>query len=346
MTPQHTPSKPADSGKMLISILNWNGIDDTLRCLGGFAHHGSPRITIAVLDNGSQEDPCERLKARFPAVECHRSDHNLGFTGGHNHMIRLAMARGFDTVFILNNDCDISLESVLALQRAMDASPDLAALSCLIYRSGKDRRPLMVAGHIDWAKHRSVRPSDPDTPVPPGAPLLLVGTALLLRCKAIEAIGLLDDRYFAYYDDNDLSARLHAAGMKAAYCHESICLHDYKGPHEHSAMALYLSSRNQWLFWREHTPAAHRAGMTRHLIAESLDLIARLQHHGANTDKIDAVVAGFWDGLRGHYGPPPDRRRAPWLLRKLAATAPYLLAQLLTEPGATIMAKLRLHPRA
>lgn len=336
----------SNADRMWVSILNWNGVDDTLQCLAGFAAQPHPRMQVAVWDNGSREDPSSAIGARFPHVECHRSPVNLGFTGGHNAMIRIALERGYGSVFILNNDCEIGLRDVEALQQAMDADASVAVLSSLIYRSGEQRRALMVTGSIDWAQHRSLRPSDPNAPVPAGQPLLLVGTALLLRSNAIRQIGPLDDRYFAYHDDNDLSARLHAAGLKAAYCHESICLHDYKALHEHSAMALYLLSRNQWLFWREHTPAAHRRGMTRHLLAESLALIAHLQHHAAPLEKIHAVVDGWWDARHGRFGPPPAQRTSPWWLRRLAGVAPYLLSELLRHPWQWCQTKLRLRPAA
>jgi len=331
---------PAAAQTMLVSILNWNGIEDTIACLAGIARDDCPRIRFAVLDNGSQEDPREQLVARFPDVECFRVPHNLGFTGGHNWMIRLAMERGYGSVFILNNDCEITIDAIVALQNAMDADSELAVLSALVYRSGPERRALMVAGSIDWANQRSHRPSSPDAPLPPGQPLLLVGTALLLRCSALQRIGLLDDRYFAYYDDNDLSARLAAAGLKAAYCPTSICLHQYKPLHEHSAMALYLMSRNQWLFWTEHTPPQHRAGMRRRLVAQSLHDLALLKKNAVPADKLNAIVDGWWDALHGRYGPPPAQRHSPWLLRRLASIAPYLVSQLLEAPLATLRRKL------
>ena len=207
---------------MLVSILNWNGLDDTIACLEGIDRQASPRIRFAVLDNGSQIDPTHELRTRFPDVEVFREPQNLGFTGGHNRMMRMAIERGYGSVLILNNDCEIDIQAIHELLKALDADPQAAAVSSLIYRSGPERRALMVAGSIDWAHQRAVRPSSPDVVEPTGHPTLLVGTAVLLRCSALQAIGLLDDRYFAYYEDNDLSARIAAAGLKAVYCKTSI----------------------------------------------------------------------------------------------------------------------------
>ena len=322
----------------LVSILNWNGIDDTLDCLAGI-DRGDPaagRFRFLVLDNGSHDDPTARLRQQHPDVEVIRLPANLGFTGGHNHVLELCLGRGYHSMLMLNNDCEISIASIAALREMMDSQPQAAAVSSLVYRSGADRRALMVAGHIDWQQHTSVRPSNPDAVQPPGTPTLLVGTSVLLRCAAMQLIGLLDDRYFAYYDDNDLSARIHAAGWQAVYCPRSICLHDYKTLHGHSRMALYLLARNRWLFWRTHTPAPCRRRLTRDLLAQSLHDIALLIKHDAGTDKINAMIAGCWDAWQCRFGPPPARLHSPWWLRRLATLAPYFSSQLLLSPRAAL----------
>ena len=288
---------------MLVSILNWNGTEDTITCLSGIDRQASPRVRFAVLDNGSQIDRTIELRTLFPDIEVFREPNNLGFCGGHNQMILLAIERGYGSVLILNNDCEIDIQSILELQKMMDSDPQLAVVSSLIYRSGTERIALMVAGSIDWAQQRSVRPSSPDSRIPADQPTLLVGTALLLSCCAMKKIGLLDERYFAYYDDNDLSARVAAAGLKAKYCKTSICLHRYKSLHEHSAMALYLMSRNQWLFWQTHTPSTHRKGMTRRLLAYSLHDLALLKKNGSSSDKTNAIVDGWWDALGSSPNP-------------------------------------------
>jgi GT2 family glycosyltransferase len=318
---------------MLVSILNWNGTEDTVACLAGIERQHQSRIRFAVLDNGSQIDPSRELQTRFPDVELFRVPHNLGFTGGHNRLIQEAIDRGYGSVLILNNDCEIDIQSIVELQKTMDGNPQVAVVSSLIYRSGPERRALMVAGWIDWAQQLSIRPSSPDAVKPAHSPTLLVGTALLLRCSAMQIIGLLDDRYFAYYDDNDLSARLAVAGLQAVYCNTSICLHRYKALHEHSAMALYLMSRNQWLFWNTHTPAEYRSGLTRRLLAQSLHDLTLLRKNYASQDKQNAIVDGWWDAWHGRFGPPPTTRSSPWWIRKLAFNAPYFLIEFLRKPN-------------
>lgn len=316
---------------MLVSILNWNGLEDTQNCLRGLDRAAAPRLKFLVLDNGSSLDPSEALGREFPDVEVLRVPSNLGFTGGHNKVMQLAMDRGFGAVALLNNDCELSIQALEALLHALDADPQAAAASSLIYRSGPEKIALMVAGSIDWLNHRSIRPSTPDWSEPPGQPTLLVGTALAFRCTALQEIGLLDDRYFAYYEDNDISARIAEKGWKAIYVKNSICLHRHKPLHHYSSKALYLITRNQWLFWKTHTKSDQKRGLWRRLAIENLENIVLLKKHNSPKEKINAILTGYRDAQRGIFGPPPEFFQESLPLKITITTAPYFLSKLLKK---------------
>lgn len=325
---------PADSHRLkradmtLVSILNWNGTSDTLECLAALDRVMAPELHFVVLDNGSVEDPAQRLLHDCPDVEYIRLPENLGFTGGHNHVMKIALRQGYGSVLLLNNDCKIKLSDIQRMREVMDRDRLVAAVSPLIYRDDASCIPMMVAGWLDWESHRSVRPNSSDVVQPPGAPTLLVGTALLLRCQALERIGLLDDRYFAYYEDNDISARIAQHGYRAVYCRSATCLHDYRKLDQYSPIALYLLTRNAWLFWRQHTPAKYRAGLRRTLLAGALHDLALLQKNAAAEEKRRALIDGLWDGLHGITGPPRQANSAPGWFRLIVEGRPYFLYRL------------------
>lgn len=325
---------------VLVSILNWNGLADTLECLSSIAPGLDSVWDVVVIDNGSSQDPREELAARFPSIECIRASQNTGFTGGQNQGMQLAIERGYEAVLLLNNDCEISGDAINELLGALRSDTAIAAVSPLIYCSDNRSKPQIVAAWFDWAKHQSVRPSAPDAARPDSMPSVVPGTALMFSCMALKKIGLLDNRYFAYYEDNDISARIAKSGMTAIYCRTVSVWHRSRPTHCYSEMALYLSARNTWLFWRTHTPAEFRRGMFRHLLAQSLYEIALLKKAGTFS-KCAAVVAGFWDAQRNRYGPPPQRFRSPALLAWLMCFAPYLSYELLSDPLKAIKLRWR-----
>lgn len=326
--------------RILVSILNWNGTEDTLKCLSAIDTSDTDDIDFFVLDNGSKDDPTAQIIAEFPNVEIARFPNNQGFTGGHNFVISRALERGYESILILNNDCRIGVSDIREMQAILDARSKVAAVSPLIYSDTPERRPQAVAGWLDWAQHQCIHPSKAGIVPPANCPPHVLGTALLLRCAALKKIGLLDDRYFAYYEDNDLSARLFHEGFEAVYCDKAVALHRSRDINECSALSLYLSARNIWLFWKSHTPKEHRRALRRHLLHQSLHDLSQLKKRNSEQEKLNAIVDGIWDALWGRFGPPPKKRYSPWLLRKLATTAPYFFSQMLTAPIATVVRKL------
>lgn len=320
------------SKRLLISILNWNGIEDTLKCIDSLGANGQMDWHVLVIDNGSTHDPRQTLHERFPLVECIRVDQNLGFAGGQNIGMKIAVDRGYETVMLLNNDCEIAPLAVEQMLSEIASNERTAAVSPLIYCSDRPEKPQIVSGWFDWPNHCTVRPSKPDVATPLGMATMLPGTVLMLRCAALSRIGFLDERYFAYYEDNDLSARIAASGYQAIFCKSAIALHSSRQVHEYSEMALYLSARNARMFWREHTPGKYRSGLSRHLLAQSLYEMISLKKAGAR-DKCKAVSAGFWDGLLGRTGRPPTTILAPKLVHALMYIVPYRIIALLSAPA-------------
>lgn len=319
------------ASKTLVSILNWNGTLDTLACLSDLDLPFASEFHFVVLDNGSSQDPTDQFLKLVPPIEYIRLPTNTGFTGGHNHVMKIALARGYGSVLLLNNDCKISIESLRRMREQLNSDPLIGAVSPLIYRDGASKIPMMVAGWINWANHRSVRPNSPDAVQPAGTPTLLLGTALLLRSDMLTKTGLLDDRYFAYYEDNDLSVRIHDHGFKSVYCVTATCLHDYRSLHQYSPMALYLLTRNAWLFWQQHTPAPFRKGLRRSLIAGALHDLALLQKNQVHDEKLDAVVDGLWDGLHAVSGPPVRAVKSPRWFRWATQARPYFMFRMLSR---------------
>ena len=84
-----------------VCVLNWNGREDTLRCLASLR---GERVIVA--DNGSSDGSVEAIRSAFPDVEVVENGANLGFSGGNNAAIRRALDGGAEWVVLLNNDAE------------------------------------------------------------------------------------------------------------------------------------------------------------------------------------------------------------------------------------------------
>ena len=312
--------------KILISILNWNASSSTLNCVNTLLFDRlSPdlHVSIRVIDNGSAPVEAEALRAlKSPFVEVHFNPINTGFTGGQNANIQYALENNFDFVWLLNNDTAVSPGTLEKLVRLMQAEPSCGAASPVIVRMGHpDVVDFCGAAH-DW--------KNVDTLRPPGlhdAPAFFeqhrgnvwaVGTALFLRTAAIRQVGLLDDRLFAYYDDDDYGVRMKAAGWRTCIALDALVEHAcFEGDiYRRAPYFFYLTTRNAVFFALWHVPKPHRRLLRLRYIDRSLAMANKLLGQG-QTEKADACLLGLADGLTGRGGPPDLKRQVPLRLRAL-----------------------------
>ncbi len=90
--------------KVIAIVLNWNGKEDTVNCLGSLSSIVYPNYEIIVVDNYSTDGSIECLEEMYPSIEIIRNSKNLGFAEGNNVGMRRALAGGADYVLLLNND--------------------------------------------------------------------------------------------------------------------------------------------------------------------------------------------------------------------------------------------------
>jgi GT2 family glycosyltransferase len=187
-----------------VLILNHNGKDHLAYCLPSVLETEYPRLHIVLIDNGSNDDSVPFTRDNYPQIEIIENGRNLGWAGGNNVGIRCALERRADYVVLLNNDMRVDsrwLTHAVAVAEAdpligfvgfdtigeyhLNADPDLAQFK---QRQSAWRR-LEVAG----TEH-------------------IAGCALFLRADLLRNIGLLDERFFAYGEEDDLQKRARRAG--------------------------------------------------------------------------------------------------------------------------------------
>jgi GT2 family glycosyltransferase len=245
--------------KVVVVILNWNGLPDTLQCLESVVRIDYPNFATVVVDNGSHVDPRPEIETRFPQVPCIRLPRNLGYAGGNNVGIRYALDLGADYVFILNNDTIVEPNVLRAAVAVAESDPRIAAVGVKILAWEDPTRIWVAYGHVTYRQglvrlvgyywpddFRFTRVRDVDW-VP--------GTAMLLRRQALLDIGLFDDEYFAYHEDVDWCTSARKAGYRIVFAPEGRIFHKghgSSGGRRFVSLRQYLAGRNMVLFVRKH----------------------------------------------------------------------------------------------
>ncbi len=241
-------------------VLDATGGGEILRaCLDSIRNQTVAPRGIIVFDNGSPQP------VRAEGVRVIRSEANLGFAAGVNEAYRQTTA-GY--VALVNNDVVLDGDWLAATNQLVDSDRKIAAVQTIIRR---DDRTIDGAGiDISDGTFRQIGHGWPiGSPLP--AAWGVSATATLYRRTAL-GVRVFDPRFFAYYEDVELCARLHEGGWLTAVVPLA------KATHRGSASASILGNRAQRLRTRNRYIVArmHRGvGRIGALIAEDLKLLAR-----------------------------------------------------------------------
>jgi GT2 family glycosyltransferase len=326
---------------VFIVVLNWNGLADTLECVRSLDAIEYQNRTVVVVDNGSANAEADQLEAARPGLIVLRSRDNLGYAGGNNLGIRLALERGADYVWLLNNDTIVSPGCVTELVATGERDPQAGILSPVVYEYGDEERIQFSGTVLDRAREqqhtlRSLTELDAASRL---GPVLLWGTALFLKRRTAETVGLLDERYFAYHEDVDYCLRVIAAGLHPLIVPSAKVSHKSGRSlgSERSPVREYLMVRNWYLLWSSHLTGWQRRSYPRRYLAWALNRVLDAGREG-HVALAEHALDGIWDGLRGHWGSWQGKGRMPGVLRIfvtrcLLAWHPYFWLLLLSGNG-------------
>jgi GT2 family glycosyltransferase len=215
-----------------IVVPNWNGADRLRPCIRSLAEQDGAEFEIVVVDNGSVDESIAvlaELEAEVAPVVLTvlRNGRNRGFAGGVNRGIRHARAAGADAVALFNNDAIADRRWLSSLAAVLDAEPDVSIVTGRLLMG--DGATVDSTGDfysvwgLAFPRDRD-RPAEP--PRPSGEVFAASGGASLYRSGLFADIGEFDERFFAYFEDVDLSFRARLAGHRVYYCAAAVAYHE------------------------------------------------------------------------------------------------------------------------
>ncbi|MCO5249292.1 MAG: glycosyltransferase [Chitinophagales bacterium] len=196
---------------------------------------------VFVVDNASVDDSVEMIKTVFPQVRLIESKENLGFSKGNNLAIRKSQA---EYILLLNPDTVIQEDTLQQVVDFMDKHQDAGAVGVKMYDGGGHFLPESKRGfpspkvafykmfglsklfpqskefgtyHLTYLDKDEIHEVD-----------VLSGAFMLLRKRVLNEVGLLDEDYFMYGEDIDLSYKVVKAGYKNYYYPHASIIH-FKG---------------------------------------------------------------------------------------------------------------------
>jgi GT2 family glycosyltransferase len=244
-----TPSEP----RVAVILLNWNGKDDTLPCLESLQHLDYANYEIVVVDQNSTDGSREAVAGKFPDVTLICNDDNLGFAEGNNVGIRYALDAGSQYVALLNNDTTVEPNFISCCLDAAREHKDFAIFGPKIVFDSDPSIIWAAGSHIDWnrgtCRQHGVGEVDRGQYGSCTEVNALTGCAILIRRDVLDTIGLLDNRYFIYYEETDWCARAQRAGFRLLYVPGTVVRHKVSAAMGVASPAtIFYMVRNQLLF--------------------------------------------------------------------------------------------------
>ncbi|MBI1745445.1 MAG: glycosyltransferase family 2 protein [Acidobacteria bacterium] len=242
-----------------IIVLNWNGWKDTLECLESCQKLTYPRFRMVVVDNDSSDDSTTQIRARFMDLPLIETSENLGFAGGNNAGIQYALEQGAECVWLLNNDTVVAPDTLTELMALLQSDARVGIAGSKVYYYDEPR-PLNCAGGrisrftgypFNIGRHETDRGQfDARQDVD-----YILGCSFLIRASAIRATGLMDDRFFLYFEDADWSYRARRQGWRVVLAPKSLVWHkESRSVGLHSPRMIYYFARNSLLFAQKAMP--------------------------------------------------------------------------------------------
>jgi GT2 family glycosyltransferase len=237
-----------------VIILNWNGGADTLACLESLQKVTYPDTQVIVVDNGSEDDSPTRIRQDFPEVMFKEMGENLGYVGGNNVGMRLAQENGAHYALLLNNDTEVSPDFLDQLVAALEADDEAGIAGPSIYYFSDPGILWSAGGEIDprrgITRMRGMGLADRGQYGSRPRPVdFVTGCALLVRVSLLDTVGLLEERFFAYYEETEWCVRLRRHGYKCLHVPVSKIWHKISPQaREASPQVHYYMTRNRLLF--------------------------------------------------------------------------------------------------
>lgn len=252
--------------KLTVIIVNYNVkffveqcLDSLERALDGIDSE------VFVVDNHSSDGSIEYLKPRFPKVIFIESNHNLGFARANNMAIRQAEGQ---YVLLLNPDTFVGEQTIKQAIEFMDQHPKAGGAGVKMFNTDgtkalESRRGLPTPltsfykmcglcskfpesrrfgkyymGYLSWDKPERID--------------IISGAFCLMRKEALDKAGHLDEDFFMYGEDIDLSYRLLKAGYDNWYLPLPILHYKGESTHKSSFRYVHVFYQAMLIFFKKH----------------------------------------------------------------------------------------------
>ncbi|MEW6511316.1 MAG: glycosyltransferase family 2 protein [Bacteroidota bacterium] len=297
--------------ELLVILVNFRRPGDTVECVASLQRSAYTDFEILVVDNASGDGSADFIAQRSAGLHILAQRTNLGFAGGNNVGLRMGLRQGYRFFLLLNNDTIVDRETLGELVSAARGRQNVGIVGPKIYFHDRPETLWFAGGRCNIrsgaVSHRGMHELDRGQYDAPGPCDFITGCCALIRREALEGAGMLDEDFFAYYEDCDYALRVRNAGYDVMYHPTARLWHKVSSTAQwDSPVYHYLTMRNRLFLVRKHSSLLRSLPFLPSLAYAYVRQLLRLTVKARSRSCIRAAWAGLADGLSSAAG-----RRGP-----------------------------------
>lgn len=274
--------KPRYIYETVILIPSYNGKRLLDRCLRSLRSQQYQNFKALVVDDASTDGTADYLRAHFPEVEVVTLPDNVGFARAVNAGFRhILSAYAPKYIATLNNDTEAAPAWLSALVRQAERDTRIAAVASNMLFADHPEIINSQGGTLDWNSDgydvnfgiRRTQGKQGHGPV-----FSACFGAALVRAAALRDVGLLDERFGAYFEDLDWSWRANLFGYTIVFAHDAVVYHAGSASYGNDRyQKLYLCKRN------------------------ALCAVLKNRSHDSLARELSHILLGYWFSIVGYF---------------------------------------------
>lgn len=225
-------------------IVSFNTKNLTLKCIESVLAQGSGlEVETIVVDNGSSDGSAGALK-NLKQIKLIQNKSNLGFARGVNQGIKVSSGKH---VLLLNSDCELGSGALKKLFDFAESALDAGVIGAKLVNPDGSVQPscYFFPGLTRALKRYFGERNEVDKYYPKGSSPVqveaVVFAATLITKSALDNVGILDERYFMFFEDLDYCKRAKSLGLNVYYFPGAQVIHHHGASGRNEADAA-----NQW----------------------------------------------------------------------------------------------------
>jgi len=217
-----------------IIIVNYNTKEHLLKCIASALQQGKDvNCRIILVDNGSSDNSVEAVKQLHPNVTIIRNEQNYGFARAVNQGLKYNGKSDYH--LILNSDAQLADNYLKKAIEFLETHHRCAVVTGQLLdpdgsrQNSFDNFPNLISELVGKSLLRTLMPnkyrSKKQAYTAPLEVESVIGAAMLVRQKAIEDVGLLDEDYFFFLEETDWCYRMRQKGWSIYFVPEALAYH-------------------------------------------------------------------------------------------------------------------------